>query len=171
MPLPLAALIPVVASLAPTLMRHLAGDRAGEIAEQVSTAVQSVVGTDDPEQVALAMQDPARAADLRLELARIEADAETERLRLVLADVASARAQTVDLARAGSPIAYGALGVSAVVMALFAAVVLGPMWGYPAPADATVRLLEYCLIACVGYWLGSSAGSARKDEALRGLVR
>lgn len=168
MPLPLVALLPLVASLAPALMRHLAGEKAAEVAEQVSTAVQSVVGSDDPQQVALAMQDPARAADLRLELARIEADAETERLRLVLADVVSARAQTVDLARIGSPIAYGALGVSAVVMALFSAVVIGPMVGYPTPTDGTVRLLEYCLIACVGYWLGSSAGSARKDEALRG---
>jgi hypothetical protein len=146
----------------------MAGDRAGEVAQQVTTAVRAVVGSEHPDTVRAALADPQHAADLLMELGRIEREHEAEMMRLTLADVAGARAQTAELVRASSPMAWGAPGVTCVVLLLFAAVVLGPMFGLPAPSDATVRLLEYCLIAAVGYWLGSSAGSARKDEALRG---
>lgn len=176
MALPLAALLPVVASLAPTLLRHLAGEQAGAVAQQVATAVRSVVGSDDPAAVQVALADPVKAADLKLELAKIESDAETERLRMVLADVAGARAHTVELARAGSPIAWGAPLVSALVLVGFAVAVWVVLTrALPAGSQEialyTVGALQTLAASVVAYWVGSSAGSARKDEALRELRR
>ena len=176
MPLPLAALLPLVASLAPGLIKHLAGDKAGAIAGEVAAAVTRVAGSDDPAEVELALVDPARAAELRIELARLESSAETERLRLVLADVAGARAQTVELARVGSPIAWGAVVVSGLVLLAFSASVWVVLTRTLPPGSQeialyTVGALQTMAAAVVAYWVGSSAGSARKDETLREAVR
>lgn len=172
--MPILALLPLVASLAPGLMRYLVGDRAGDVTAQVSTAIRSIIGSDDPAVVEAALADPGKAADLRLELARIESAAETERLRLMMADVAGARAQTVDLARAGSPIAWGAPIVSAVVLVAFGLAVWAVLT-HSLPAGSqeialyTVGALQTMAGGVVAYWVGSSAGSARKDEALRDM--
>lgn len=175
MPLPLAALLPLVASLAPGLVKHLAGERAGAVAGEVATAINAVVGSQDPAEVELALADPARAADLRLDLARIEQAAETERVRMLLADVAGARGQTVELARAGSVIAWGAPVVSALVLLAFGVALYGIVAReIPEGSRELALLLLGGLLgmaqAVVAYWVGSSAGSARKDEALRGAL-
>lgn len=172
---PVLALLPLLASLAPGLVKALAGDRAGDVAQQVSTAVQAVVGSSEPAEVDLALRDPARAADLRLELARIEAEHERAMLAATLADVAGARAQTVDLARANSPIAWGAPLVSLVVLIAFGAAIYAVVTQQiPEGSREMALLLLGGLLtmaqAVVAYWVGSSAGSARKDEALRGLA-
>jgi hypothetical protein len=172
MPLPLAALLPIVASLAPGLVRYLAGDRAAEVAAQVSTAVGAVVGSDDPAEIAVAMQDPAKAADLRLELARIEQDHETERLRLVLADVAGARGQTVALAQAGSRIAWMPAIVTVVLLVLFAAVLWVVLHGaIPADnqrlADQLIGGLYTLVTTAIAYWVGTSRGAVEMRQALQ----
>lgn len=175
MPLPLAALLPLVASLAPGLIKHLAGDRAGAVAAEVATAIGAVVGSDDPAEVHAALADPERAADLRIELARIEREHERAMLVATLADVASARSQTVELARAGSGIAWGAPLVSAIVLLAFGLALYAVVaQEIPAGSRELALLLLGGLLgmaqAVVSYWVGSSAGSARKDEALRGLA-
>jgi hypothetical protein len=179
----LLALLPLVAQLAPGLIRDLAGDRAGDVAQRVTAAVRAVVGGDHPDQLQAAMLDPAKAADLRLELARIEAEEraaeradDMQRLTASLADIASARAQTVELARAGSAIAWGAPIVSAVVLIAFAAAAwLVLTRALPAGSQDvalyTMGSLQTLAAAVVAYWVGSSAGSARKDQAMQGLLR
>ena len=180
----LLALLPLVAQLAPGLIRSLAGDRAGDVAQQVGVAVRAVVGTDDPAAVRAALDaDPVKAADLSLELARIEAEdrraeraAEAEMMRAILADVAGARTHTVDLARAGSAIAWGAPIVSAIVLIAFAAAVWLVLTrtlpqGSQEIALYTVGSLQTLAAAVVAYWVGSSAGSARKDQVLGEVAR
>lgn len=156
------ALIPLALQLVPTLARWLGGPDAETTTQRIADTVQAVVGDRDP---AAVLADPEQRAQLVLALARIEAEREAARIeetRALLADTASARAQTVELARAGSPLAYGAGLVSAGVMALFGFAVIGTALGLAIP-DLTMRLIEYAVIAVLGYWLGSSAGSARKD--------
>jgi hypothetical protein len=80
---------------------------------------------------------------------------------------ASARAQTMALAERGHVLAWGSAVVSAVVLALFAFMVVTEMLGYGQTNDATRRLLEYLPIATGSYWLGSNAGSASKERMLR----
>jgi hypothetical protein len=176
MPLPLMALLPLITTLAPGIVRALAGDKAGDVAQQVTSAVRAVAGTDDPAEVEIALRDPQRAADLRLELARIEAEAQREELRAVLADVADARAHTVALVKARSPIAWGAPIVSALVLIAFGCAVYVVLTRSLPPGSQEIALytvgsLQTLAAAVVAYWVGSSAGSARKDEALREQAR
>lgn len=87
-------------------------------------------------------------------------------------DRADARSQTVELAKAGSRIAWGAPAVSLVVLATFGAVLaLVLTKSIPTGQETTVSLMLGALTtmatAVVSYWVGSSAGSKAKDELLR----
>lgn len=167
----LLPLIPLLASVAPRIAEWLGGDDAEAVANQVVGAVTSVVGASDEMAVAAAMADPDRRGQLALELARIAADRErireeaiTARIASALADTADARRQTVVLAQQGSPLAYGAALVSAVILALFAMMVAAEQFGWHPVSDGTKRLVEAALVLVLGYWVGSSAGSAAKDS-------
>ena len=170
------ALIPILLGLVPTLAQYLAGPRAGHIAEQVTQVARDVLGTDDPAAVTAAIADPVKAAELRIRLAEISAaehqaerQADLDELRATLADTASARSQTVTLAQAGSPIAWGAPVISALVVGGFGGVLYAGAAG-GLPTDAAYAQLVGALAAGFGavlqYWVGSSAGSRAKDGTI-----
>lgn len=75
----------------------------------------------------------------------------------------------------GSVVAWGAPLVSVLVLVMFGAVV-ALAWFLPLPAgsEAVLNVLMGTLGAMatsvVSYWVGSSAGSARKDERLATLA-
>ena len=88
-----------------------------------------------------------------------------------ICDVQSAREQTVRLAEAKSPIAYGAVLVSAIVLVGFAVM----LWlvireEVPAHQRDMVTLLLGTLAgmasSVVAYWVGSSNGSMQKNTVL-----
>jgi hypothetical protein len=171
------ALLPLILSLAPELARLLAGDRAGTITSRATDLVRTVTGTDDPDAAAVVLQDPAKAAELRIRLAEIAAEAETARLQAVLADAAGARAQTVQLAQAGSSIAWAAPVVSLIVVAGFFACVWLLMLSPRAWDERTAALLNVLFGALTigfgqvtNYWLGSSAGSKASGDAVRAIA-
>lgn len=177
----LLALLPMLLSLAPEIVKLLAGDKAGTAAAAVAGAVRTITGTEDPAAAAAALAaDPAKAADLRVALAKIAADAEAaqrqadlDEMRAAMADVADARKATVTLAASGSKIAWGAPVVSVVVVVGFFAA-FGAMMFAPSPADpgkaAMLNILVGSLAsgwtAVIGFWIGSSAGSAAKNETI-----
>jgi hypothetical protein len=188
MPVPLAALLPIVAALAPDLIRALAGDKAGAVAGRVAEAVTSVAGSTNDADVRLALADPARAADLRLELARIAAEAEREeraaeldQMRAVLADTANARSHTATLAQAGSRIAwmpvYKSVTLDGVFFLLLVAVVSG--WTGVVEMPANLRDILTLLVGVIvrewsasnGYWLGTSRGAVEMRQGLQAEVR
>lgn len=165
------------------LSDHLFGSRGASVAAAVSEAAQKIAGTTDP--AAIRGLDPDKAAALRVRLAEIaaeeraaeraerqaERDAERDALRAQLADVASARAQTVSLAQAGSRVQWAPVVISALVLATFGIV----MWAaltrtLPAGSETILNMLLGTLAAMatstVGYWVGSSAGSAQKTDML-----
>lgn len=174
MPAALLALLPILGEIAPWIIRQLAGDGAGAVAEQVLAAAGAVAGGTDPATVAAAVADPARRAELALELGKISATAEaererqaTERWRLELEGVANARAAglgSAEIARTQSRMAWA-------VLVLFAAVLAGLfLRGVPAGAESLVNVLLGVLTAgfaaVIGYYFGSSAGSAAKERAM-----
>ncbi len=98
-----------------------------------------------------------------------------EALQAQLADVQSARSQTVKLAEARSPIAYGAVVVSTIVLVGFAVM----LWlvireEVPANQRDMVTLLLGTLAgmasSVVAYWVGSSNGSMQKNAALEKVL-
>jgi len=85
--------------------------------------------------------------------------------------VASARRQTVELARSGSAIAWGAPVVSVLAIVVFAGFVF-LLFAKVVPEGMKEALLLLGGSAATGYgmvlsyWLGSSAGSAQKNAAI-----
>jgi hypothetical protein len=165
---------------------HLFGKNGTAVAQKVVGLVQSVTGTNSPD-----AQDTAFAAhpelvvQLRIGLAQIAqqakaaelADAEAARqadltrMQAVLSDLQNARQQAVELAKAGSSVAWAPVIVSAVVLVTFGVV----MWAaltrqLPSGSETILNMLLGTLAAMassvVGYWVGSSAGSAQKTQLL-----
>ena len=172
----------VVLDLAPEVGKWLFGAESVPTVAAVQAAVQSVTGTQDPVVQASVLADPDKAAGLRLALARIAAEREAEGRRVGqemlvarLTDVANARATTVQLAAAGSSVAWGVPVVSVVVLLTFGGVMcLTLTRAMPPNSEAVLNVLLGTLGAMstsvVGYWVGSSAGSARKDARLASLA-
>lgn len=170
-------LIPVALSLLPSLAKWIGGDGAGEVATRAADVVRTVTGADNPADAALAVSDPAKAAELRVALARIEREAEAAERAAFLADIASARQQTVALAQAGSSIAWAAPIISTVITAAFFAVLCLVALrdnDWPPQVATVVNVMLGTLGAgftqVVQYWLGSSSGSKRSGDAVREIA-
>ncbi|WP_188263257.1 hypothetical protein [Azospirillum tabaci] len=175
----LPLLIPILTALAPVLLPEVAkaalgtGETAQKVGEATVSVVSAVTGVPistpaDAERAVAAVQaDPAKLA----ELYRQQGDQVVALLRLDNDDRADARAQTVQLAQAGSRISWGAPIVSTIVLVTFG-IVLYRVLSQPAGVidqNATLMLgaLTTMASAVVAYWVGSSAGSAAKDRLLR----
>ncbi|QCO05433.1 hypothetical protein [Azospirillum argentinense] len=175
----LPLLIPIISALAPVLLPEVAkaalgtGETAQRVGEAAVSVVSAVTGVpiktpaDADRAVAAAQTDSTKLA----ELYRQQGDQVVALLRLDNEDRADARAQTVQLAQAGSRISWGAPIVSTIVLVTFG-VVLYRVLSQPAGAidqNATLMLgaLTTMASAVVSYWVGSSAGSAAKDKLLR----
>jgi hypothetical protein len=169
----------LVAPLAPTIGNILGGfipvpggALLGQVAGKViaealgvpptPTAVATAVQTGDPATVQAALSE----ADARM-------NAEVEKFKAALADVQDARATTVKLDAQGSSIRWGAPVISVVIVIGFFSVMTLLFIVKSDFPPATVTLLNVlfgALIPAFGqvcnYWLGSSAGSANKDQYL-----
>ena len=127
-------------------------------------AVGNAIQTQPPEQVAAAVS--AAEAKINAELERHKAD---------LADIQDARKTALEYVRAGSPLAWGAVAVSAIVMIGFIALSILALKPDAAGVnkDVTLYLLgawQSLAAAAVAYWIGSSAGSAEKTSMLASLT-
>jgi hypothetical protein len=171
--------IGVAMDLLPGAAHWLGGDSA--TAQKAVKAVQDITGFSDPasQRTALAA-DQGMADDLRIQLAQIASERRAEENRsaetrqaAVLADVAGARTQTVQLAQAGSRTAWGAPAVSLVIVIGFFGAFAALMWarkiedaGVSAMINMMVGGLVAGLTTVLTYWLGSSDGSRRKTELM-----
>lgn len=152
---------------------------ADDEAPALQQVAQALTGVADPQQQVAALQaDPVKADEFRVAALRIRAEAETARQALLLGmmqaaneDRAGARGHTLELAKAGSAISWGAPIVSVVLLLMFGAVLaLVLLRGLP----EGVRDIALVLLGTLGtmatqvpnYWLGSSAGSSRKTDLL-----
>ena len=174
-------LVPLLLGIAPTVASWILGDKTGGAVEKVPGIARQILGTDDCSGIEAAIaRDPNLALRFKTALIQAEADArrqEHEEILARLADVQSARNQTVSLAQAKSPIAWGAVVVSVIVLIGFAAM----LWlvireEVPANQRDMVTLLLGTLAgmasSVVAYWVGSSSGSAQKNAAMeRAIVR
>lgn len=171
----------VALAVAPEIGRWLFGPDAAPVTVAVQQAAHRVTGAVTPDAQAAALADPDLAAQFRVELAGIAAtraavaDAAAQvRWTAQLADVANARGTAVQLAQAGSVMAWGAPVVSVLVLVTFGGVVSMVLLHDIPTASATVLnvligTLGAMATNVVGYWVGSSVGSARKDERLARL--
>lgn len=163
-------LIPIALTLAPYLTRLLAGDRAGDTAQAVAQVVETVTGTDDPAQAAMALQDPEKQAAAMRGLAEVA----LERERVAAAEMADARARDVALHQAGiarrMPGVLVGIGVAGAVLTV-AAMLAGISLGLP-EGGAVMGALIALAVGFLGivkdaaaFEFGSSFGSRSKDAS------
>jgi hypothetical protein len=175
-------LIPLLLGLAPTVASWIMGDKTGSVVSQVTGIARDILGTTDAAGIERAVAtDPNLALQFKMALLQAEADARAheaqmnrqalEELNARIADVASARSQTVELAKAGSAIAWGSPVVSVLAIAVFGGFVY-MLFASAVPEGMKEALLLLGGSAATGYgmvlsyWLGSSSGSAQKTAAL-----
>lgn len=175
---------PLALTLAPEIGRWLFDDATGKVTTAVAQAIQSVTGTTDANAANLVLQQkPEMAADLRVKLAQIASEAQRAAnsadlaaLTQTVQDATASAAQSVGPTAPLPAIAWSAPIISTVVLLTFGgvmAIVLAR--GVPAGNETAANMLLGTLAAMatsvVSYWVGSSAGSARKDERLAQATR
>ena len=176
-----SALVPLVAGAAPTIGSLLGGlipfpggAILGEVAGKVLAEALGVAPTPDAINTAITTGDPT-VVQAQLTEAETKMNAEVEKHKADLADVADARSTNLELAKAGSKISYAPAIVSAIV--LFGFAILSFIAMKPeitgVRTDVTLFLLgawSGYAGAVVTYWLGSSAGSTDKSAQIERMV-
>lgn len=172
-----SALVPLVASAAPTiggllggLIPFPGGAILGQVAGKVLAEALGVPPTPDAVHTAITTGDPA-TVNAALASADAKMNAEVEKFKAQMEDVQNARATTVALTNAGSSIAWGAPVVSIVIVAGFIGLSFLAMKPDFAGVDKSVTLYllgawQSLATMAAGYWLGSSAGSQDKSAQI-----
>lgn len=172
-PLVMAAL-PLLAEFAPGLVRWMAGDDAGDVADKVVGIAKQVTGTADADAAAAALRaDPALALAFKQRAADIELELE----RATLADRQDARARDVAMRQAGQRNRRA----DAMLLMAFAALCLIIYLAWEGRLDMPDQVFSLLNLAA-GYILkmigdafafefGSSRGSKEKDALLAALKR
>jgi hypothetical protein len=165
-------MLSIILAALPILGKLIPDGKTSDIIAAGTKVAQEVFGTTDEKAIVAKMEsDPALAEQFKAKLA-----AEMEGLRLALASDDSARKQTVMLAEAGSPIAWGAPVMSILVTVGFIGILLimllRPIQLDPIQVTVLNVLLGYLgasFAQSTNYWLGSSAGSASKDKVIQNI--
>lgn len=151
------------------------GGPVGTLAGAAIGALADAFGTKaTPEAVKQAIETRPDAAAIVQRVEAEKAPALSADLEAILRDRQGARDQTLALVDKGSVISWGAPVVSVLVLSGFIA--LSWLAMNPSPgvrADVVLYLLgawQTLAGGVVGYWVGSSAGSASKDVALKQMA-
>jgi lysozyme family protein len=178
-------LIGIAAGVVPDIIKLIAGDKTGQLAEQVGKAVADTVGTTNAgdAQTKLAANPPAEAAlrqklvELALEATKAQNAEASQQGQDALVNTQGARSGLQALATTNSTIAWTAPTISYLVIGgffIFLFVLVWLYWGKPVDnqnnfivqiINIAVGALTAAFATVVNFWLGSSAGSRKKDDA------
>ncbi len=162
----------VALSITPELARKFASDPTGEAASAAIGILRAVVGSSEPAVVAAILQrDPALATQLHLELTALANSRQN-----TMPTTPAASAPELSLSDGGTLFTWAAPVISGVVVISFGVVVVvvltsGVTAGNETAANMLLGTLAAMATSVVSYWVGSSAGSARKDERLSQIAR
>jgi len=172
---------PVLGSLIGTAIGGPAGTVVGGLAGKAIEAVAETLGAEPtPEAIGRAIEsDPSAGAKLTAveakaaDLIRLSEE-ETARLKAQLADVQDARQKSAELINKGSPLGWMPALVTVLVLAGFMGALFA-MFRNELPENNVSMLMVGALInmagVAVAYWLGSSRGSAEKDQSMAALAK
>ena len=178
-------LIGIAAGVLPNIIKLIAGDKTGQLADQVGKAVADAVGTTDAGEAQTKLAaNPAAQVALRQKLAELAVEAaktqnaEADRQRYdTVGNTERARSALQALATTNTTIARTAPTISYLVIGgffIFLFVLVWLYWGKPADnqnnfivqiINIAVGALTAAFATVVNFWLGSSAGSRKKDDA------
>ena len=163
-----------IAKVAPVL-GAVVGGPIGAIAGAAGTLISSFLGVDaTPEAVSAAIANPemaVRLKELEMQHQAVLIDWQSKQLDAELENTKDARAMPVQLTKAGSHMGTTAPAVVSVLVTVGFGLMLWKVLGMEGePSQAAVLLLgslSTAFGAVVNFYLGSSLGSYRKDDALR----
>ena len=175
-------LIGIAAGLVPDVIKLIAGDKTGQLADQFGKAVADTVGTTNAGEAQTKLAaNPAAEAALRQKLAELAVEATKsqnadagQRAQEALNDTQSARSGLQALATTNSTIAWTAPTISYLVIGGFFAFLFVLVWPNGASRsnnqnnfvvqiiNIAVGALTAAFATVVNFWLGLSAGSQRK---------
>ena len=176
-------LIGIAAGVVPDIIKLIAGDKTGQLAGQVSQVVADAVGTTNANEAQTKLAaSPGAQASLRQKLAELALDAakvQNADAEGAVVNTQGARSALEALATTNATIAWTAPMISYLVIAGFFAflfVLVWLYWGKPADVNnqnnfivqiinIAVGALTAAFATVVNFWLGSSAGSRKKDDA------
>jgi hypothetical protein len=190
------AALPLILGLAPEIARWIGGPQAAGVTTLVTNAVRTIAGTDDPDEAAkILAADSGKTAELRVQLAKIAADAESaqreaeleglkatlaataakqqtdlEALRVSIGDIGSARTLLNQMVNVKSPLAWAPPVLSAFIIIAFCVnlyVVLVVGVKDTNLGNVLLGTLTAMATQVANYWLGSSLGSTRKDAVIQ----
>jgi hypothetical protein len=180
-------LIGIAAALLPDIIRLIAGDKTGQLEDLVGKAVSDTLGTTNAAEAQTKLAaDPAAQAALQQKLSALVLEATKaqsadvdQQQQNAFNNTQGARGALEALAKTNTTIARTAPIISYAVIAGFFAFLFVLVWLYwDKPVDATnqnnfivqiinivVGALTAAFATVVNFWLGSSAGSQKKDDA------
>jgi hypothetical protein len=165
--------LPTLGGLVGTMVAGGAGGAVGNsLGRLTASAVAAALGVPpEPEAVARAIEaDPNGSA---LKLAQVEAESKAHAADL--ADTQDARATMVALAGQGSPLSYGAVVVSCMIVLGFLSITILILTFPGLRADPLAQAVFYSLLPIFvqvpAYWIGSSDGNKRGNEFARDMAR
>lgn len=153
-----------LAQFAPGIVRLLSGSsKAGEVAQKVVDVAEAVTGHTGPAAIEALKADPALVIQFRQAMAEIDADLE----KAYLADRQQARVAHRD---------HWMPWVLTLTLAIMVGLMVGGLFMLPTPPEnrEVVYLIAGQLIGsfatAVAYWLGSSRGSAMKQDDINTML-
>jgi hypothetical protein len=165
---------PTIGSILGGFIPFPGGAVLGSLAGKMVASALGVPPTPEAVHEAVTTGDPD-VIKAKLASADVEMNAEVEKHKADLADVADARSTNLELMKAGSKISYAPAIVSAIVLLGF--MILSFIAMKPdltgVRTDVTLFLLgawSGYAGAVVTYWLGSSAGSTEKSSQIERMV-
>lgn len=176
-----SALTPLIANAAPTIGSLLGGlipfpggAILGQVAGKVLAEALGVPPTPEAVEKAIVNGDPA-VVQAQLSEAERRMEAEVERHKLDLQDVADARQTNLELVKSGSNISYAPAIISGIILTGF--LILSFLAMRPDLAGVRTDVTLFLLGAWSGYtgavvtyWLGSSAGSTDKSAQIERMA-
>jgi lysozyme family protein len=189
-------LIAVAVQILPEILKVVASDKDGAVAQQVVKTVTDVTGTTTAQEAKQKVEtDPKVAADLQVKLAQIALDAQRAQIaaaqqqsqdalasdKLAADSTQDARKALAALAALDKPLSWTPSIISYIVIASFFLIVVLLMTGQFQPPSGldengkatVIQVVNICIGAItaafttvVQFWLGSSLGSKTKDNAL-----
>lgn len=154
---------------APWIAKMLFGAAGEQTVDAIEATAKKVFGTTDEASIKAQMAE----SQAKAEMFKAEIEGRRDELEALLADLQSARGQTVELAKAGSSIAWGAPVISVLVVVAFSTA-LGLFFVGRVPSNEVALMMLGTLAGgftqVINYWLGSSAGSKAKDDQIGAMI-
>lgn len=171
---PITAAVSLAATFAPSVVRWIAGDQAGEVADKVVKVAQQVTGTSTADAAQKALSEhPELVIQFQMQMAGVNADLE----KAYLTDRQSARARDVELHKAGYRNTRADVMLILAFLSLVTILFLVYFGRLDMPGEVVAILNMSCgaLLKMIGdafaFEYGSSRSSREKDQLLSKLYQ